>query len=55
MGSPARVIEQVLAVGTQGVHLWGPCGHHLCRAHSGLSHGAEGGWAVYLSAPSPTS
>ena len=46
VGSPTHVMEQVAAVGTQGVHLWEPGGHHLGRAHSELSHGVEGGWGV---------
>lgn len=41
-GSPAHVMEQVAAVGTWGPPV-GALGHHLCRAHSELSHGVEGG------------
>lgn len=51
-GQPAHVMEQV-AVGT-----WGPPvgpQNYLCRAHSELSHGVEGGWGAYLPTPIPTS
>lgn len=55
VGSPAHVMEQVAAVGTWGSTCGGPGGHHLCRAHSELSHGVEGGWGAYLPTPIPTS